>query len=301
MIRARVRKAGLALVYHRIEPRAGDPAAEFSPPLSCSQFAAQLEHLRGHYRVVRASELLDAIRARRRRDPFPVAITFDDDSPTHCRWALPALREAGLTATFFLNGATLLAPRTWWWERLQAGLDRGLPWSRLLPPEVLRAASAEGEPTVATVSEAVQRLTPRARRELHERLGGIVGPDPDDAGTRVADVRAIVAAGCDVGFHTLDHEPLALVDDATLHSQLRNGRHRLAAVSGNPLRALAYPHGKADARVAAAARGAGFELAFTVDPVAVRPRTDPLLVGRLDAGWPHVRDRFGAAVAELLA
>jgi peptidoglycan/xylan/chitin deacetylase (PgdA/CDA1 family) len=138
------------------------------------------------------------------------------------------------------------------------------------------------------------------RKALHERLGALVGPDPDDAGTRTADLRAIVAAGCDVGFHTLDHEPLALVDDRTLHSQLRDGRPKLAAACETRLVAVAYPHGKVDARVAAAARAAGFELGFTVEPVAARPSTDPLLIGRLDATWPHVHERFEAAVSELL-
>ena len=293
-------KAGLALLYHRIEPRSGDSAAEFSAPLSCAAFAAQLDHLRRHYRVVRAAELLDAVRSRSHGDPFPVAITFDDDSPTHRRWALPALRRLGLTATFFLNGASLDAPRTWWWDRLQAGLDRGLRWNQLLPPAVLRDASASGAPTVATVSEAVQRVTPLERKALYDRLGPLVGPDPHDAGTRAADVRAIVAAGCDVGFHTLDHEPLALVDDRTLHSQLRDGRNKLAAACGTSLVAIAYPHGKVDARVAAAARAAGFELGFTVEPVATRPSADPLLIGRLDATWPQVHERFDAAVSELL-
>jgi peptidoglycan/xylan/chitin deacetylase (PgdA/CDA1 family) len=300
--RLRAPRTGLALVYHRIEPRAGDAATEFSPPLDCASFAAQLEHLRAHCRVVRACELPAAVRARRRGDRPPVAITFDDDLPTHRRWALRALRDAGLTATFFLNGASLDGPRTWWWDRLQAGRDRGLAWEDLLPQPVLAGAGAGagGAPTVATVSEAVQRLTPGARHALHERLGALVGADPPDAGLRAADVRAIVAAGCDVGFHTRDHEPLSLVDDATLRRQLRDGRAELEALTGKPLAAVSYPHGKADARVAAAARQAGFRLGFTVDPAPARPSTDPLLIGRLDAAWPHVQARFGAAVAELV-
>jgi peptidoglycan/xylan/chitin deacetylase (PgdA/CDA1 family) len=296
----RRRRAGLALLYHRIEPRAGDPETEFSPPLSCAAFAAQLEHLARHYRVVRACRLLDAVRAQRRGDRPPVAITFDDDLPTHRRWALPVLQRLGMTATLFLSGASLAGPRTWWWDRLQAGRDSGMGWEELLPAGVLAAASAHGAPTVATVSEAVQRLVPARRAALQQALGRLVGPDPASAGIRATDVRAIVAAGCDIGFHTRDHEPLALVDDGTLHRQLRDGRAELEAVAGASLAAIAYPHGKADARVAAAARAAGFELGFTVEPAAARPSTDPLLIGRLDAAWPHVQADFGAIVAQTL-
>src|SRR3954454_1168302 len=101
--RASGRKAGLALLYHRIEPRSGDPTTEFSPPVSCSAFADQLEHVSRRYRMVRAGELPEAVRRRRRGERLPVAITFDDDLPTHRRWALEGLQRAGLTGTFFLN------------------------------------------------------------------------------------------------------------------------------------------------------------------------------------------------------
>ena len=296
------RRAGVALLYHRIEPRLGDPAREFSPPLSCAAFTNQLEHLARHYHVVPAVELLAAVHVRRGRRRFPVAITFDDDSPTHLRWAAPELQRVGLPATFFLNGASLEEPRTYWWDRLQMGLDRGMSWEQLVPSDLVVAAAAPGvaEPTVATMAEAVQRLAPAARLALHRRLGPLVGPDWEDAGIRTAEVLALVAAGFEIGFHTRDHEPLSLVDDATLGEQLRGGRDELERLCGHPLEAIAYPHGKADTRVARAARDAGFGLGFTVEPAAAEPSTDALLVGRLDATVVPAIDDFAVALAGLL-
>jgi peptidoglycan/xylan/chitin deacetylase (PgdA/CDA1 family) len=294
-------RAGLVLVYHRVEPRPGNHADEFSPPMSMSALSAQLEHLARRYHVVPATALLQELGAARNRRRPLVSITFDDDSVTHLRWAAPELRRIGLPATFFLNGASLDAPRTYWWDRLQTGLDLGMDWEQLVSRDVIAmSTSRQGGPTVATVSEAVQRLTPTVRQALHRDLLPLVGPDPSDAGIREEQVRALVSAGFELGFHTRDHEPLSLVDDATLHQQLREGRSDLERIYGRPLDTIAYPHGKADARVARAARDAGYRLGFTVEWARSTRSTDPLLIGRIDPTVVPRIDDFERTLASLL-
>jgi peptidoglycan/xylan/chitin deacetylase (PgdA/CDA1 family) len=114
-----------------------------------------------------------------------------------------------------------------------------------------------------------------------KRLRSLAGPDPPDARMPPEDVRALVAAGCELGFHTRDHEPLPTLDDDALSQALTDGRTALEALAGRPLETVAYPHGRTDERVTAAARAAGFAAGFTIVPEAVRPETDPLLQGRL--------------------
>lgn len=63
---------------------------------------------------------------------------------------------------------------------------------------------------------------------------------------------------------------------------------------------IAYPHGKADGRVAGAARAAGYELGLTGSPTRADPSTDPLLIGRVEARALTLRD-FRAAPAAILA
>src|SRR5436190_2062129 len=106
--RARV---GVGLVYHGIGRKGGDAKREILATVPTRSFARLLRHFRRHYRVVSAGDLLDAVRERDRGEPLPLAITFDDDLASHVTEALPALREAGVTATFFLNGT----PRRFWW------------------------------------------------------------------------------------------------------------------------------------------------------------------------------------------
>jgi peptidoglycan/xylan/chitin deacetylase (PgdA/CDA1 family) len=258
---------GVALLYHRVGDQPGDPERELVPVLGSRLFARQLRHLRSCYRAVPASMLMSAAASRRRGHRIPVAITFDDDLASHLTAAAPLLRRSGLTATFFLSGASLSRPFAFWWERLQVAVDRGLTPA----PQGIHALAAE-----------VQAMEPVRRDALADRLAETVGPDPDEAGLRAAQVRSLVDAGFEIGFHTRRHDFLPALEDDALAALLRDGRSELEELAGRPLEALAYPHGGADARVAQAARAAGFRDGFTCHPNAVGPGTDPLLMGRLD-------------------
>src|ERR671931_1827335 len=250
------RGVAVALVYHRVGDPAGDPRRELVPALGTELFAAQVRHLVSGYRLVVASSLLAATRARRRGERFPVAITFDDDLSSHADAAAPILASAGATATFFFSGASLHGPRRFWWERLQAALDDDLDLSALdLQP-------APSKTTIHEVGLRIQTLPPRARDELDARLAELVGPEPQESGLRGKALRRLAASGFEVGFHTRRHDALPALGDADLAEAMRVGRSELEDVIG-PLRTISYPHGLADARVAAAARAAGFEAGFT--------------------------------------
>ena len=93
---------------------------------------------------------------------------------------------------------------------------------------------------------------------------------------------ALADAGLEVGFHTLRHERLPALGDAALEAALSDGREALGRAAGTEIATISYPHGKADARVAAAARAAGYEAGFTGVPAAVTPASDPLLLPRVD-------------------
>jgi peptidoglycan/xylan/chitin deacetylase (PgdA/CDA1 family) len=271
------RGVGVALVYHRVGDPAGDPRRELVPAMGTELFAAQVSHLASGYRLVAASELLAATRERRRGERFPVAITFDDDLSSHLDAAAPILSSTGATATFFVSGASLHGPHRFWWERLQAALDDGLDLSALdLEPA-----------TVHQVGLQVQGLTPHARDEVDARLAELVGPDPDESGLRAEALRRLVASGMEIGFHTRRHDVLPALDDAELAEAMRVGRAELEDVAG-PLRTISYPHGLADARVAAGARAAGFEAGFTGVPAAVTSASDPLLLGRVSPSHASV-------------
>jgi len=270
----------VALVYHRVGDPPGDFSRELLPALGSRLFAEQVRYLSARYRLVPASRLIDAAAERRAGEPFPVAITFDDDLRSHAETAAPILVRAEAPATFFLTGASLRRPHRFWWERLQEARDRDLD----LRP--LGIGSARGD--IHVLGRAVEALPARRRDELHATLGRLVGPDPGNAGLRAEHVAALVADGFEVGFHTRRHHPLPGLAAAELDAAMAEGRAELEEVAGGRLTTIAYPHGRADGRVAAAARAAGFIAGFTGSPGPVTPASDPLLLCRVSPSYASV-------------
>ena len=292
LLRLTARKAGVALMYHSVAERAGDPTRELVPPHHVQLFERQVRLVRRLYDIVPAERLLDAAASRRRGQRFPAAITFDDDLACHATLALPVLRALGATATFFLSGASLERPFAFHYERLQRAFDTGVPD---LPSLVFGDTARTGARGIHELSLALEQMPPDERDAASDRLGLALGPDPDDAGIRVEQVRALVGAGMTIGFHTRRHDSLAWLDDERLERALVDGRSELEAIAGKPLTTIGYPHGRADLRVANAARTAGFAAGFTTQHVPVTPGSDPLLQGRVG---PSLRS-VGALAIEL--
>jgi peptidoglycan/xylan/chitin deacetylase (PgdA/CDA1 family) len=265
--------AGVALVYHRVGEPAGDPRRELVPALATSLFAEQAHHLASHYNVVSASNLLRAIGERQPGSPFPVAITFDDDLSSHLDVAAPILASAGVTATFFVSGASLEAPQRFWWERLQAAFDREL--------DLATAGLDANGMSIHDLARGIQNLPPGERDEIDARLVELVGDDPPDSGLRADALRALAKLDFEIGFHTRRHDLLTRLGEAELSEAMRLGRSELEEVVRRPLRTISYPYGGGDGRVAVAAREAGFAAGFTGSGTAVRDSSEPLLLGRL--------------------
>jgi peptidoglycan/xylan/chitin deacetylase (PgdA/CDA1 family) len=219
---------------------------------------------------------------RDRRHPR-FAITFDDDYPQHVEYALPVLKDLGMPATFFLSGRALNGLGAHWWEYLEdlaaaediAAIARALGLRATTANDVLLAC--EGNPAIQARVPAL--LPTSARRPL------------DSAG-----ILALVSAGMTIGFHTLEHPVLTTLGDDQLAATLLTGREDLAALVGEPVSLLAYPHGKADSRVARAACSAGYRAAWTGHPRPFAPGANPYLLGRWEPG-PLDADAFLAELA----
>jgi peptidoglycan/xylan/chitin deacetylase (PgdA/CDA1 family) len=281
------RRLGVAVMYHGVADRTGDPARELVPPHGIGLFEAQLRHLQAHFGLVTASELLAAARERRRGERFPVAVTFDDDLRSHALVSMPALRRLDAPATFFVCGASLDGPHRFWWEVLQAALDRGegRTAQRVVEERWGRLPGGAGVPLIRRLAAKLEGLSPTDREAVAERLASLAGPPPRNMGMPATDVRALANEAFEIGFHTLRHYRLTSLVGDELSSALREGLERLEGTLGNRPALIAYPHGKADERVAAAAREAGFRCGFTSRPRAVTSESNPLLLGRVEPSF----------------
>jgi peptidoglycan/xylan/chitin deacetylase (PgdA/CDA1 family) len=94
-----------------------------------------------------------------------------------------------------------------------------------------------------------------------------------------AALRAAASGGVEIGSHTVSHPHLPRLSDAELKRELSESKAELEDELGAPCRHLAYPYGEEDDRVREAARLAGYDAAFAVDPG--RGRSDRFGVPRL--------------------
>lgn len=281
MLLASNRRAGLILLYHDVGDRDGDACRELVPPVSRTRFAQQLAHLKRYYRPVELTELQAAAAGRRRGEPFPVSLTFDDDLGHHVSHALPELVRAGAPATFFLCGSFLERPTDFWWQRLQRAVDHGVDVSPLL-----------GGGDIHTQGQAMEALTPDQREAAAEKLAELAPPVPAEQVLSAQEAARLPH----VGFHTVRHHPLTGLDDAQLEHALTEGRTGLGDVAGYPVDTIAYPHGSWDSRVIEAARGSKFSIGVTCEREAVTPDSDPLALGRYE---PPVRASIGEFAFDL--
>jgi hypothetical protein len=141
-------------------------------------------------------------------------------------------------------------------------------------------------------------MPPAEREVAAASLRAAVGGDAPDDTLSSEGVEAL-AAGFEIGFHTRNHDDLLGLSDEELPVALSAGRGELEGIAG-PLSVISYPHGRADDRVAAAARGAGFRFGFVADGSPVTPGDDPHLLGRR---YPArgARGRFPLDLASVLS
>ena len=293
----RVRRSGAvrgaALVLHAVAQTPGDPDFEIEPPLAAGHLDAIVGHLIRRYRIVRASELIAAARARHAGERVPVALTFDDDLPSHLALAAPILRRHGVVATAFLCGAQT----PFWWQLLQAAVDaRAIEATALapLPPAVVEPALERRPRAIVRLAKAVEDLAPEQRDAVAARLGRAAGEVP---GPLSAHDRAQLAVqGWEIGFHTRRHDVMTAMDDGALLDALQRGRDEIAPA---PIRTFAYPHGKAGKREAAAVQRAGYTAAYTGRAEVLTELTNCHLIGRLQPDTATL-GRFALQLARAL-
>jgi peptidoglycan/xylan/chitin deacetylase (PgdA/CDA1 family) len=278
---ARLRGHRLVLVYHRLGSPVS-PGCQVVPSVPVDTFRAQLQALGEIVDLMTLDEILAAERQADSIGRQPaIAITFDDDLPSHASEALPALREKGVRATFFLSGRALNGLGPYWFQDLEALLvAHGRARTAALLG--LSAACAEQPEALVIACERDEAV----RRRVVELSPGV----PDHGILKPDAITSLVAAGMTIGFHTLHHHPLPGLCDTDMDVAVTSGRDRLAAAAGGTMRYFAYPHGKADDRSVGAVRRAGFDAAFTGRPEPLRPRGDCHRIGRWEPGPLAVDD-----------
>ena len=261
----RFRDGALVLCYHNVVPESAAQVGDTALHLSADQFTHQMQWLKRHYRVVSLHELVDRL-ARGASVRGIAAITFDDGYAGVFVHAWPLLRDMGLPATMFIVADAPAGRAAFWWDHPavaqsahNGARDRRLHSLRGDRAAILSEVSAE--PVQALPNTHLPADWPVVAQAA--AAGGAGG-------------------GLDIGAHTITHRTLTTLSDRELTEELVTARAMIGAHTGAAPTLLSYPYGIWDARVAEAARRAGYRAAVTLDFGLNIHGIDPLELRRIN-------------------
>lgn len=295
------RQRVVVLMYHRVLP-AQPPADVFSSDaivVTPRTFERHMRFLRRFCNPLRVEQLAAMIRGEA---PWPAracVVTFDDGWFDNAQHALPVLERNAVPAVVFVATGLLGTATTFWQERLTRLLFRA--WQLREPARpifaalgavgILQTAEPDARKRVRDLVTAMKPWTQDQIRDLAARIEQLLG----DHGIRVdcgddrfmswAQAASLLNSGLvAVESHAHSHAPLTSIDHQAVSHELSRSKHELQTQLGRDCRFLAYPNGNYDEHVAALARAAGYELAFTTDSGCVLPGDDRYKLKRINIG-----------------
>lgn len=271
----------IVLAYHRVAQLSSDPHQLAVTP---ENFRAQMDCLRGHFRIVRLEDDWQSL-----REPA-VAVTFDDGYADNLHQALPILAEAGVPATFFICTGPVEAGGEFWSDELEhlvLGVgarpprfvlhdhDRGGAWPT--------SDAGERRALHDRLHRGMLALPPARREEWLDQLRywagtGRAGREDYRALTR-EEVRRLAASPLvTIGAHGVSHTPLALLPEEAQRREIADSKQVLEELTGREVTVFSYPFGgqrQYDAITRRLCRETGFRLAVSTFPGQAHRWTDP--------------------------
>lgn len=231
--------------YHRVLP-AGSRGRYFCPDLVVTP-----EALRAHCAVYREHfEVLTVCDAHARmqggapgKKPL-LSLSFDDGYRDNLLLAAPVLAEFGIRASFYVVAGL-------------ADTDT-LPWYDTVALHAPSHGKAQAQ------VESMKHLPNADRLAQLAGLADLAPHDPDlDRIMSAGQLRELIAAGHEVGSHSMTHPILTCVERSDLSDELLQSKNRLEAMIATPVTTFCYPNGDFNEDVLAGVRGAGYTAALS--------------------------------------
>jgi peptidoglycan/xylan/chitin deacetylase (PgdA/CDA1 family) len=283
----------VVLTYHRVLP-SDRAAASFSSPaiiVTPKTFAMHMETVARWFTPLNASTFAAHSAGR------ACLVTFDDGWYDNHAFALPVLERTGVPMLLFVATNYIGGNDCFWQETLAAHLyaargTRGNGDARLVFDELgaRELGHLDGVEARRAALAAVARVKARKLNPVHliQRLREAVpaaatSASPEDRFLTLAELRALMKSPCiTLGSHSMSHARLPLETDAVIEAELEGSRDVLTEWTGRKPDTLAYPNGDHDDRVVAAARAAGYRVAFTTETGSHIPGSDALRIRRFN-------------------
>lgn len=248
------------------------------------RFEAQLQHLTRHYSPVGSAQVLRWLHDGAPLPPMAVWVTFDDGVEDVVRLGLPLLQRYRVPATLFVCPGLIDTDRLHWWEAVERAGSQGLLPSTADELRALKALDDTDRRRAVAAIEDRLRATP----------AGATG-----AQLTTADLRAWLAAGNDLGNHSLDHPRLDRCSPGEQEQQVRRAHDWLTGFLGAPPVLFAWPNGDAAEPALAVLRSLGYRAVLVCDHRLTRRGADPMALSRVridaDDSVPRLRSVVSGA------
>ncbi|MDR7334171.1 polysaccharide deacetylase family protein [Roseateles asaccharophilus] len=292
------------LIFHRVV-REPDPL--FPDEVDAARFDELLGWIKSWFNVLP----LDTAIRQLQDGSLPAraaALSFDDGYADNHDVALPLLRKHGLPCSFFVATGFLDGGRMWNDTLIEAvrlsslpTLDlRGLVDGRgddlgqhMLGDDGGRRAA------LGRLIERVKYLPPEPRVVCVDAIAARAEVQPpNDLMMSSGQVRALRAAGMQIGAHTVSHPILAKLSVQQAGDEIGRSRDVLQALLGEEVGMFAYPNGKPGTDYLpevhpALVRELGFDSAVSTRWAAARGSDDVFQIPRFTP-WDRDRLKFGA-------
>lgn len=303
--RFRNRRTLTVIMFHRvIEP--SDPRWASCDPdytLDAGLFERCLDFFRRHYNIVSTEAVLAARNGKGNLPDRALLITFDDGWKDNADFALPRLRSRSLPALLFVVADVIGRRLPFFQERLIAGWRLG----KISPQQVQQAAGPMQDGSgndVRTLRKAIAALETLDDAQRDIALAPLASA-MDDGHRHMVDATELAAleqGDVAIGLHGKTHTPMTRATE--LDAELAGAREIVAPhlVPRSAPLTMSFPHGRYTPAIAEQARGSGYQLVFTSDPI-INPVADRpgWLLGRLGFEQSGIVDRRGAFRSDLLA
>lgn len=298
LLRWRLRRRALVLLYHRVLP-AAESAQSFSSKaiiVSPATFECHLRFLRRHFSVLGPEEFREWLLSGRDCRRPPCLITFDDGWKDNLTYARPMLKAWNLPAIIFLPTDYIGTGKSFWQERLsrllfRLGQQTSLHAHPLVARHGLETLFTCARPELARQAGDLARAyknrdTRDAEHLIAEVSAALAGHDDSSADIDTylswEDVQRMRADGIAFGSHTVSHRILTQIDAAAVDTELSESKRILEQRLNTSVRLLAYPNGNHNADTVERARRTDYELAFTTIAGRVARGDDPMTLRRIN-------------------
>ncbi|KAB1072033.1 polysaccharide deacetylase family protein [Methylobacterium planeticum] len=271
------RGLGVILTFHHVRP---EPPAAFAPnhilSISPDFLDLTLTSLRARgFAIVGLDAVPERLANPEPGAPFAV-LTFDDGYRDNVEHALPVLRRHGAPWTLFVTSDFANQRGRLWWIELERAIAR-LDRVRIGGAAPLDLPARDPEEKLAAFDGVYRHLRGGPESRLLDVIADLCRqagfPEGGVAGELCLTWDEIRDLGGDpavtIGTHTRTHPMLAKHPADAARREIAEGRDRIEAELGRPIRHLSFPVGdrtSAGAREFSTARELGFATAVTTRP-----------------------------------